>query len=85
VSPFLVSPYSGVSKLMHEQSTWNKAMGGVWVLVEHGFSLVIQDWLYLNMFWKQQIWGNACGELLRVSLCVQGSAINVGIEAVLCK
>jgi hypothetical protein len=40
VSPFLVSPYSDVGKLTHKQAAWNKAMGGVRILVEHGFGLI---------------------------------------------
>jgi hypothetical protein len=68
VSPFLVSPYSGIGKLTRKQAAWNKAMGGVWISVEHGFSRVIQDWLYLNVFLKQRIWGNVCSLLYRVGV-----------------
>src|SRR5882724_11391615 len=33
----------------------------VWILVEHGFGLVLQDWPYLNAFW---MWGMVLGRVL---------------------
>jgi len=44
VSPMMVSPFSGVGELMAAQQEWNVAMGQVWILVEHGFSLILKDW-----------------------------------------
>jgi hypothetical protein len=57
----MVSPYLGIGERMRKQTAWNTAMGGVCILVEHSFGLVVQDWPYLNVFWKHKIWGNACG------------------------
>ncbi|KAF8587376.1 hypothetical protein K439DRAFT_1645863 [Ramaria rubella] len=61
VSPQIVSPFARVGILTPQELAWNKAMGGVRISVEHAFGLVLQDWPYLNMFWKQKIFGNACG------------------------
>ncbi|KAF8573138.1 hypothetical protein K439DRAFT_1399888, partial [Ramaria rubella] len=66
VSPVMLSPYSRVGELMVEEQEWNRAMGGVRISVEHGFGLVLQDWPFLNVFWKQKIYGNVCGLLYRV-------------------
>jgi nuclease HARBI1 len=68
VSPVMVSPYSGVAPLMPEQRAWNQAMGGVRISVEHGFGLVLQDWPFLQAFWKQKVWGTACGIMYRVGV-----------------
>jgi len=57
----MVSPFSGVGELTAAQREWNVAMGQVQISVEHGFGLVLQDWPYLNAFWKQKVWGTACG------------------------
>jgi len=61
LSPMMVSPFSGVGELMVAQWEWNVTMGQVQISVEHGFGLVFQDWSYLNAFWKQNVWGTACG------------------------
>ena len=61
LSPVMVSPFSWVGKLMVAQQEWNVAMGQVWISVEHGFGLDLKDWAYLNAFWKQKVWGTACG------------------------
>lgn len=54
VSPFIMSPYV-TDVLIPEKSTWNIAMGGVQILVEHGFGIVLQDWPFLHTFWKHKI------------------------------
>src|SRR5882724_1896849 len=61
VSPMMVSPFSRVGELTAAQWEWNVTMGQVLISVEHGFSLILQDWPYLNAFWKQKVWGTACG------------------------
>ncbi|KAF8587813.1 hypothetical protein K439DRAFT_1645752 [Ramaria rubella] len=68
VSPVMISPFSGVGELTVEQREWNTAMGAVRISVEHGFGLVLQDWPFLNVFWKQKIYGNPCGLLYRVGV-----------------
>jgi hypothetical protein len=68
VSPLMVSPYLGVSELTADQKAWNKVMGGVHISVEHGFGLVLQDWPFLQVFWKQKVWGMACGVMYRVGV-----------------
>ncbi|KAF8587171.1 hypothetical protein K439DRAFT_1645983 [Ramaria rubella] len=61
VSPVMVSPYAGIIPPTPEQQAWNTAMGGIRISVEHGFGVVLQDWLQLNCFWHQHIWGTHCG------------------------
>jgi len=61
VSPMMVSPFSGVGELTAAQQEWNVAMGQVQISVEHGFGLILQDWPYLNDFWKQKVWGQPVG------------------------
>lgn len=68
VSPYIISPYTGADALTPQQWAWNVAMGGTWILVEHGFSLVLQEWPYLNCFWKHKILGNMCGLLYHVAV-----------------
>jgi hypothetical protein len=68
VSPFIVSPFSRVGELTRKERAWNTAMGGVRISVEHGFGLVVQDWPYLQSFWKHKILGNPCGLLYRVAV-----------------
>jgi len=68
VSPVMVSPFSGVGELTAAQWEWNVAMGQVPILVEHGFSLILQDWPYLNAFWKQKVWVTACGVWYQVGV-----------------
>ncbi|KAF8582037.1 hypothetical protein K439DRAFT_1618613 [Ramaria rubella] len=68
ISPVILSPYSHVRELTDKEHAWNETMGGVWILVEHGFSLVLQDWPFLQAFWKQKIYGNACGLLYHVAI-----------------
>ncbi|KAF8585288.1 hypothetical protein K439DRAFT_1230588, partial [Ramaria rubella] len=58
VSPVMISPFSGVGELTVEQHEWNTAMGAVCISVEHRFGLIQQDWPFLNVFWKQKIYGN---------------------------
>ncbi|KAF8591818.1 hypothetical protein K439DRAFT_1610921 [Ramaria rubella] len=66
VSPHIISPFTRVGVLTPQEMAWNTAMGGVWISVEHVFGLVLQDWPYLNTFWKQKIFGKACGLFYRV-------------------
>jgi hypothetical protein len=68
VSPYMVSPFSGVSEQTQEQLDWNRAMGKVRISVEHGFGLVLQDWPYLHTFWKHKVLGNSCGLMYRVGV-----------------
>ncbi|KAF8582429.1 hypothetical protein K439DRAFT_1647605 [Ramaria rubella] len=68
VSPVMVSPYAGIVPPTPEQRAWNMAMGGVRILVEHGFGLVLQDWPQLNCFWRQRIWGTQCRVMYRVGV-----------------
>ncbi|KAF8582925.1 hypothetical protein K439DRAFT_1647407 [Ramaria rubella] len=68
VSPVMISPFSRVGELTVEQREWNTAMGAVRISVEHRFGLILQDWPFLNAFWKQKIYGNACGLLYRVGM-----------------
>jgi len=65
VSPVMLRTYSGVGELTVAQQDWNAAMGQVQISVEHGFGLVFQDWPYINTFWKQKVWGTACGHGIR--------------------
>ncbi|KAF8574357.1 hypothetical protein K439DRAFT_1624386 [Ramaria rubella] len=66
VGPVILSPYSHVGELTDKEHVWNKPMGGVRISVEHGFGLVLQDWPFLQAFWKQKIYSNACGLLYHV-------------------
>ncbi|KAF8577206.1 hypothetical protein K439DRAFT_1365269, partial [Ramaria rubella] len=68
VSPVMVSPYAGIVPPTLEQHAWNTAMGGIHILVEHGFGLVLQDWPQLNCFWWQCIWGTQCGMMYWVGV-----------------
>ena len=68
VSPVMVGLFSGVGELTREQRDWNAAMVHVQISVEHGFRLVFQDWPYLNAFWKQKVWGTACGVWYQVGV-----------------
>jgi len=68
VSPMMVSPFSGVGELTAAQWEWNVAIGQVQILVEHGFSLVFEDWPHLNAFWKQKVWGTAGGVWYQVGV-----------------
>jgi hypothetical protein len=70
VSPYMVSPFSGVGERMRAQKEWNARMGGVRISVEHGFGLVLQDWPYLHAFWKDKVLGNACGLMYCVGVLV---------------
>ncbi|KAF8575307.1 hypothetical protein K439DRAFT_1655495 [Ramaria rubella] len=68
VSPHIISPFARVGVLTPQETAWNTAMGGVRISVEHVFGLVLQDWPYLNTFWKQKIFGNACGLFYQVAV-----------------
>ncbi|KAF8589184.1 hypothetical protein K439DRAFT_1231074, partial [Ramaria rubella] len=68
IGPVILSPYSHVGELTDEEHMWNETMGAVRISVEHGFSLVLQDWLFLQAFWKQKIYGDAFGLLYRVTI-----------------
>lgn len=68
VSPHILSPFARVGEMTPEEEEWNSAMGSVRISVEHAFGLVLQDWPYLNAFWKQKIFGNACGLFYRVAV-----------------
>jgi hypothetical protein len=68
VSPYMVSPFSGVGEQMQEQLDWTRAMGKVQISVEHGFGLVLQDWPYLHTFWKHKVLGNSCGLMYQVGV-----------------
>ncbi|KAF8586484.1 hypothetical protein K439DRAFT_1341001 [Ramaria rubella] len=61
ISSHIVSPFARVGILTAQETAWNTAMGGVWISVEHAFGPVLQDWPYMNTFWKQKIYSNACG------------------------
>ncbi|KAF8589260.1 hypothetical protein K439DRAFT_1645177 [Ramaria rubella] len=61
VSPVMISPFLGVGELTVEQREWNTAIGAVRISVEHGFGLVLQDWPFLNAFWKQKNMGMHVG------------------------
>ena len=63
VSPHILSPYACVSDLSNDEHIWNMAMGSIWISVEHAFGCMLQDWPYLNAWWKHQILGNAIGTL----------------------
>ena len=66
VSNHIVSPFSATGHQTAQEKAWNTAMGGVRISVEHAFGLILQDWPYLNAFWKHKILGNACGLFYRV-------------------
>ena len=68
VGPYIISPYAGTDALTPQQQQWNTTMGGVYILVKHGFSLVLQDWAYLHCVWKNKILGNACGIMYWVAV-----------------
>jgi hypothetical protein len=68
VSPYMVSPFSGVGEQTRVQKEWNARMGGVRISVEHSFGLVLQDWPYLHVFWKHKVLRNACGLMYRVGV-----------------
>jgi hypothetical protein len=68
ISPYMVSLFSGIGEQMQEQLDWNRAMGKVWISVEHGFGIVLQDWPYLHTFWKHKVLGNSCGLMYRVGV-----------------
>ncbi|KAF8574648.1 hypothetical protein K439DRAFT_1371858 [Ramaria rubella] len=67
-SAYSVSPFARVVILTVQETAWNTAMGGVWISVEHVFGLVLQDWPYLNTFWKQKIYSNACRLFYQVAV-----------------
>ena len=52
VSPHILCPYACVGDLSNDECIWNMAMGGVQISVEHAFRCVLQDWPYLNAWWK---------------------------------
>jgi hypothetical protein len=68
VSPFLVSPFAGVGERTADEHAWNTTMGRVCISVEHLFGVVIQEWPFLNTFWKQKVLGNACGLMYWVAV-----------------
>ncbi|KAF8587963.1 hypothetical protein K439DRAFT_1658793 [Ramaria rubella] len=68
ISPHIVSPFARVGILTLQETAWNMAMGGVRISVKHVFGLVLQDWPYLNTFWKQKIFRNACGLFYQVAV-----------------
>jgi hypothetical protein len=75
VSPFLVSPFSGVGKHTADECVWNTAMGRVRILVEHVFCMVVQEWPFLNTFWKQKVLGNACGLMYCVMVLLTNAQV----------
>ena len=64
----LVSPHTQVRELTAVECTWNMAMGGVCISVEHAFRIVLQEWTFLHCSWKHQILGMACGLWYQVSV-----------------
>ncbi|KAF8585008.1 hypothetical protein K439DRAFT_1646796 [Ramaria rubella] len=60
VSPIMLSPFSGAA--------FNTAIGAVRISVEHGFGIILQDWPFINCFWKHHIWGTQCGTLFHVAV-----------------
>ena len=43
-------------------------MGSVQISVKHAFGHMLQDWPYLNAWWKHQILGNAIGMLYTIGV-----------------
>ncbi|KAF8581979.1 hypothetical protein K439DRAFT_1618618 [Ramaria rubella] len=68
VSPIMLSPFSGVGKQTPDKAAFNTAMGAVHISVEHSFSIILQDWLFINCFWKHCIWGTQCSTLFCVAV-----------------
>jgi len=68
VSAVLMSPHAQVGQLTAVEHTWNTAMGGVCISVEHAFGIVLQEWTFLHCSWKHQILGTACGLWYRVAV-----------------
>ncbi|KAF8592318.1 hypothetical protein K439DRAFT_1643775 [Ramaria rubella] len=68
VSPVMLSPFSGVGKRTLDEAAFNMAMGAVHISVEHSFGIILQDWPFINCFWKHRIWGTQCGTLFRVAV-----------------
>ncbi|KAF8583052.1 hypothetical protein K439DRAFT_1647367 [Ramaria rubella] len=56
----------GVGERTPDEAAFNMAMGAVRILVEHSFGIILQDWPFINCFWKHRIWGTQCGALFRV-------------------
>ena len=73
VSEVMIGPYQSVRGQSGDEAAWNTAMGGVRISVEHGFGLVLQDWPWLNCFWRQRIWGTACGVMYRVAVLLSNA------------
>ena len=68
VSPHILSPYACISDLSNNEHIWNMAMGGIQISVVHAFGRVLQDWPYLNAWWKHQILRNAIGTLYTIGV-----------------
>ncbi|KAE9388217.1 hypothetical protein BT96DRAFT_960255 [Gymnopus androsaceus JB14] len=47
---------------------WNAAMSKVQIEVEHGFADVVQSWLFLDAWWKLQVYSSPVGQYYRVGV-----------------
>lgn len=68
LSSHLVSPFSGAGVRSETENAWNTRMASVRIKVEHTFGGVVNNWPFLNAFWKQRVYSSPVGRYYRVAV-----------------
>lgn len=68
LSAQLLSPFSGPGERSELEQEWNSQMAHVRIKVEHAFGGVVNNWPFLNMFWKHRVYSSPVGRYYRVAV-----------------
>ncbi|KAF7965647.1 hypothetical protein HWV62_42420 [Athelia sp. TMB] len=72
VSPVLLSPFADPDK---NEKAWNSIMSSVRISVEHSFDIVVNNWPFLNAYWKHKVYASPVGTYYRIAVLLT-NAIN---------
>lgn len=64
----IISPFAGVGERTEDEISWNYAMSRARMAVENGFAFVVNNWPFLNAFWKLRIYQSPIGRYYRVGV-----------------
>lgn len=68
LSAQLISPFSGPGVRSELEQEWNSQMAHVRIKVEHAFGGVVNNWPFLNAFWKLRVHSSPVGRYYRVAV-----------------
>lgn len=69
----IISPFAGGGDRTEDELEWNAAMASVRIEVEHGFGYVVNNWPFLNAFWKMSIGKSPVGRYYRTGILLSNA------------